>query len=294
MITRPIPAVLLAMFLVVEPMITEAYPHRSDMHRHTDEEFDNTVMKRSETEDQQMPRFQAVHEDPAVGAASGGCHPICRWACNDPECPAMCHPICETPKCEVSCEQTPCARCKVRCAKPVCSIRCPKDMCERNACPKCQVICAPGECHTECQTPDPVCAPVCETPVCKWKCKKPTSCPRPKCKLQCQRATCEDGRDSNDGGEGCCPCDQAKHAMAAIEIANSLHQNVSNIDAMSLLEVVDHARHYHKGDATNQCCPCGDKKMDANSQMNFSPASSSTGSSKSSTLNLAKVAHTLS
>jgi len=269
-------AVLLATALVSEA----AHPPKSSSQQ---EPLDSSVMKRGK--EIGLPRFKAV-KDTSDGA--GTCHPTCRWACNDPECPALCHPICEPPRCEVSCEQSPCAKCKVHCQKPLCSVRCPKSMCERSSCPKCQVICAPGQCHTKCSSPDPVCAPVCESPTCKWKCAKPAKCPRPKCQLQCQKATCEDtssmlgGAGVAGGAGGCCPCDESGHAMAAIEMANEAHSNITDIQPMSLLEVMNHARHYHGKNPHGACCPCSKK------------GHHSAGKSAKPTFNVAKIAKTLS
>merc|ERR1719198_2939911 len=78
------------------------------------------------------------------------CHPECKWQCDDPSCPAVCHPVCERPKCEISCEETPCAKCTIHCERPVCSVRCPKDMREKEGCPKCETVCSPAKCHTKC------------------------------------------------------------------------------------------------------------------------------------------------
>jgi hypothetical protein len=128
-------------------------------------------------------------------------------------CPAVCHPICERPKCQMQCDETPCAKCTVHCQKPVCSVRCPKvraapfflhiapvftpyicclsltrvrmynththikqDMCEKDNCPKCETVCQPAECHTKCVAPEPTCAPECEDVKCNWKVRSATPC----------------------------------------------------------------------------------------------------------------------
>lgn len=182
------------------------------------------------------------------------CHPECRWQCDDPVCPAICHPICERPKCEMKCDQTPCAECTVHCAKPKCSVRCPKDMCELESCPKCETICAPAECHTTCKAPEPVCSPVCEDTKCEWKCKKPTTCPKPKCELQCEKPTCEAQTPEAAPAEPtCCGCTAAPNAAAAVELANKV--KVTKNVVPSFLEVMHGVRHQRQ-QGEQMCCPC--------------------------------------
>jgi len=33
-------------------------------------------------------------------------HPQCRYACDDPVCPAVCRHVCEEPKCQIQCPPT--------------------------------------------------------------------------------------------------------------------------------------------------------------------------------------------
>jgi len=193
------------------------------------------------------------------------CHPDCRWQCDDPSCPAVCHPVCAAPKCEMRCEETPCAKCVVHCQRPVCSIRCPKDTCEQDSCPKCEVVCAPPACHTTCTAPEPKCQPVCEELDCAHKCAKPTNCQRPKCELQCEKSACADtlvsapcatkGCEVGDSNRHCCVCDQntAQYAIAAANSRNS--NNVSQMPKPSLLEVLDSFT-YVRQTHSEPCCPC--------------------------------------
>jgi hypothetical protein len=152
--------------------------------------------------------------------ASADCHPTCRWQCDDPICPAQCHPVCERPKCQVHCEETPCAQCKVHCDKPQCNVRCPKDLCEKNDCPKCETVCAPAQCRTSCVAPNAVCTPMCEETKCDWKCKKPTLCPRPKCELVCETPKCAakpPAVAAAANATALCPCNQANLKASLIQ-----------------------------------------------------------------------------
>lgn len=106
-----------------------------------------------------------------------GCHPECRYACDDPVCLAVCETVCELPACEFN--QT-CGY------SPSCSVRCPPDMCESDTCPQCETICSPP--------PSPSCGDIlCEATVCAWRCRKPTEaeCRKPICELQCEQPACE-------------------------------------------------------------------------------------------------------
>jgi hypothetical protein len=181
------------------------------------------------------------------------CHPDCRWQCDDPVCPAVCHPVCERPKCEISCDETPCAKCQVHCEPASCSVRCPKDMCEKDNCPKCETVCQPARCHTTCQAPEPTCNPVCEDTKCEWKCKKPTLCPKPKCELVCEKSKCaaEEAK--------CCDCTNAAHAGAAVQNANQsqtpAQQTTTQQQKPSFLEVMHEMRFKDKAQKS-MCCPC--------------------------------------
>lgn len=107
----------------------------------------------------------------------GGCHPECRYACDDPVCPAVCETVCETPACEFN--QT-CGY------SPSCEVRCPLDMCESDSCPACETICNPP--------PSEACGDVlCEATNCTWRCRKPTEaeCRKPLCEIVCERPACE-------------------------------------------------------------------------------------------------------
>mmetsp|Transcript_24654 Transcript_24654/g.43825 ORF Transcript_24654/g.43825 Transcript_24654/m.43825 type:complete len:204 (+) Transcript_24654:39-650(+) len=178
--------------------------------------------------------------------AGAECHPECKWQCDDPACPAVCHPVCERPKCEISCEETPCAKCTIHCERPICSVRCPKDMCEMEGCPKCETVCSPAKCHTKCVAPEPKCNPVCEETKCDWKCKKPTTCPKPKCELQCEKPECATTPK-------CCECTAAGNAAAAFAKAGSSAPEDSVIP--SFLEVMDTLRHSRQ-QGEKMCCPC--------------------------------------
>ncbi|GAB5353365.1 hypothetical protein AAMO2058_000030500 [Amorphochlora amoebiformis] len=183
----------------------------------------------------------------ATNATAGTeCHPECKWQCDDPSCPAVCHPVCERPKCEISCEETPCAKCTIHCERPICSVRCPKDMCEMEGCAKCETVCSPAKCHTKCVAPEPKCNPVCEETKCDWKCKKPTTCPKPKCELQCEKPECATTPK-------CCECSAAGNAAVAVAKAGSKAPEGAVLP--SFLEVMDTIRH-NKAIGDKMCCPC--------------------------------------
>merc|ERR1712226_1609546 len=173
---------------------------------------------------------------------SAGCHPQCKWLCDDPVCPAKCHPVCARPKCQMDCKPTECAKCEVHCEEPVCSVRCPKEMCEMEDCPACETVCRPAVCRTTCTAPEPNCSPLCEKTKCAWKCKTPTLCPKPKCQLTCEQPGCTE--ESKFGGSAaqspCCPCNAANTAFA-VESAE-MHARENNMESEtpkpSLLEVL--------------------------------------------------------
>ena len=108
-------------------------------------------------------------------------HPQCRYACDDPVCPAVCRHICEEPKCQIQCPPN------AYCNPPNCRVRCPEDQAELDSCPQCETICDPPQCmplNANCQ-------PLCEATVCHWQCEKPRGCPKPQCELQCEKPACE-------------------------------------------------------------------------------------------------------
>lgn len=111
------------------------------------------------------------------------CHPECRWACDDPVCPAVCRSICEEPVCETTCTRGPITQCH----PPVCTVRCPVDQCEADACPACETVCDP----LVCTTVDAPCKIRCQATECSWKCHLPSNCQRPHCVLQCEKPACE-------------------------------------------------------------------------------------------------------
>jgi len=199
-----------------------------------------------------MSRFLSIIVILAVVAAASAeqCHPNCKWQCDDPSCPAVCHPVCESPKCDMQCEETPCAKCVVHCQRPVCTIRCPKDLCEKEGCPKCEAVCQPPLCHTTCTAPEPKCQPVCEELKCGNKCLKPTNCAKPKCELQCEKSACELAESQ------CCTCNH-DNVVVAIKAANNSTQTAYGGTATksSLLEVLDTMTHYRQ-QGKEQCCPC--------------------------------------
>jgi hypothetical protein len=153
--------------------------------------------------------------------------------------------VCARPKCEMKCEQTPCAKCTVHCERPVCSIRCPKEQCEKESCPKCETVCQPARCHTTCTAPEPKCAPVCEQLDCSNKCAKPTNCAKPKCELQCEKSACEAAKPS------CCACNAA-NTQTAVATASS----TCGTKCPSFLEVF-HTFQHREQQGEEQCCPCG-------------------------------------
>jgi len=180
----------------------------------------------------------------------GDCHPTCQWQCDDPICPAQCHPVCERPKCQVHCEETPCAACKIHCDKPQCNVRCPKDMCEKTDCPKCETVCAPAKCRTACTAPNAACTPMCEETKCDWKCKKPTLCPRPKCELVCEKPACAYQKPAKPNTTvSCCACTQANVQ------ASLLQAGEASGEAPSFLELV-HTFKFQEQQGQAPCCAC--------------------------------------
>jgi len=179
------------------------------------------------------------------------CHPTCRWQCDDPICPAQCHPVCERPKCQVHCEETPCAQCKVHCDKPQCNVRCPKDLCEKKDCPKCETVCAPAQCRTSCVAPNAVCTPMCEETKCDWKCKKPTLCPRPKCELVCETPKCAAKPPAAPAAANstCCACNQANLKASLIQAGEA--KGV----APSFLELMNEVK-FQEQQGQTPCCAC--------------------------------------
>lgn len=196
-----------------------------------------------------------LDQDPAPAPTK--CHPQCRWQCDDPSCPAQCHPVCERPKCQVHCEETPCAACKIHCDKPQCNIRCPKELCESNDCPKCETVCAPAKCRTACSAPKASCTPMCEETKCDWKCKKPTLCPRPKCELVCEKPACayvKPARPAFNATNSCCACNNANVKASMIQAHEQVSGDLAG-EPMSFLEVVANFKHREQQGLEN-CCPC--------------------------------------
>jgi hypothetical protein len=186
----------------------------------------------------------------AATEVEGDCHPECRWQCDDPVCPAQCHPICERPKCQVHCEETPCAACKIHCDKPQCNVRCPKDMCEKTDCPKCETVCAPAKCRTACTAPNAVCTPMCEETKCEWKCKKPTLCPRPKCELVCEKPACAAQKPAKQNvTRTCCQCTQQNVQASLLQAGEAAGE------APSFLELV-HTFKFQEQQGQSPCCAC--------------------------------------
>jgi hypothetical protein len=196
-----------------------------------------------------------AQDKPATPTA---CHPQCRWQCDDPSCPAQCHPVCERPKCQVHCEETPCAACKIHCDKPQCNVRCPKDLCESTDCPKCETVCAPAKCRTACTAPNAVCTPMCEETKCDWKCKKPTLCPRPKCELVCEQPACAFKKPvaAPAANNTCCQCNQANIAASMIQ-ANEAATEELAAETPSFLELTHHFKFQAQESGSAPCCACG-------------------------------------
>jgi len=166
--------------------------------------------------------------------------------------------VCERPKCQVHCEETPCAACKIHCDKPQCNVRCPKDLCESNDCPKCETVCAPAKCRTACSAPNAVCTPMCEETKCDWKCKKPTLCPRPKCELVCEKPACAyvkpKRQQPGNNTHGCCRCNNANIKASMIQAHEAVSQPLQG-EPMSFLELVAHFKHQTQEGGDN-CCAC--------------------------------------
>jgi len=191
-------------------------------------------------------------EDVPAGSAPAACHPQCRWQCDDPSCPAQCHPVCERPKCQVHCEETPCAACKIHCDKPQCNVRCPKDLCESTDCPKCETVCAPAKCRTACTAPNAACTPMCEETKCDWKCKKPALCPRPKCELVCEKPACAYKKPKAAKKDSCCACNQANVKASMIQAGEAVSEEMTP----SFLEVMSHMKHVAQETGAPACCGC--------------------------------------
>lgn len=116
-----------------------------------------------------------------------GCHPQCRYACDDPVCNAVCSPVCEKPRCEL--QLTPEGErrnIKINGEKPDCMSRCANETCESDSCPQCEVTCKMTTYGCS-----PYCEPLCEQLSCHWHCMKPSICPKPRCELVCEKPSCE-------------------------------------------------------------------------------------------------------
>jgi len=100
--------------------------------------------------------------------------------------------------------QLQCVRCQTKCEKPECTIQCPKHQCRVHDCPKCEHRCKPGPCKVQCEAPKLHCSAVCEEPVCRHKCIKPTNCAKPKCMMQCDPAPCSTTDCSVDPSHPAC------------------------------------------------------------------------------------------
>jgi len=121
-----------------------------------------------------------------LAAGALGAHPECRWACDDPVCPAACQPVCAPPSCHVLCPgAAPSDPAPPECGAPQCEVRCPPDQAEADNCPACETVCAP--------LPDAcACAIACAPTACQWRCAAPQlTCRRPLCQLVCERPACE-------------------------------------------------------------------------------------------------------
>jgi len=164
--------------------------------------------------------------------------------------------VCERPKCQVHCEETPCAACKIHCDKPQCNVRCPKDICEAKDCPKCETVCAPAKCRTACVAPNAVCTPMCEETKCDWKRKKPTLCPRPKCELVCEKPACAYKKPKRNHRKNrrhpCCECNQKNVKASMIQAGEA----VSDEMTPSFLEVMHHMKHVSQATGEPACCGC--------------------------------------
>lgn len=195
-----------------------------------------------------------------VGLASAteleaeNCHPQCRWACDDPACPALCHPVCERPQCEIQCEPLSMADCDVSCKKPVCNVRCPKDLCEKADCPQCETVCQTADCKAICQPPEPKCEPICKDTKCDWQCEKPSVCAKPKCQLTCEPVKCAAKKPK----EGCCKCDpeNVKKAVAQADAKSGGEGDTSLAERMSMMEVMHTIKHRLNQGEEEMCCPC--------------------------------------
>ncbi len=141
-----------------------------------------------------------------------------------------------------------CTKCTVHCEKPLCSVRCPKQMCERKSCPPCETICAPAQCHTTCDPPKPVCRPVCQDTMCKWKCRRPSTCPKRTCELKCKQVHCPDLEKKKQ----CCNCDNREAVLEAMQRAG-----VGKKKGVlpTFLETMSTMLHEHQ-QGRDSCCPC--------------------------------------
>jgi len=169
--------------------------------------------------------------------------------------------VCERPKCQVHCEETPCAACKIHCDKPQCNVRCPKDICEAKDCPKCETVCAPAKCRTACVAPNAVCTPMCEETKCDWKCKKPTLCPRPKCELVCEKPACaykKPKKERKNRRHPCCECNQKNVKASMIQAGEA----VSDEMTPSFLEVMHHMKHVSQATGEPACCGCSSNESE--------------------------------
>jgi hypothetical protein len=132
----------------------------------------------------------------AVETSAKGCTPMCNWNCVSSPCEEVCKPVCEVPQCQTRCTaSSSLAGCAMSCDTPKCTTFCRKP-CANGQCPWCTTQCSKPECTMKC--PDQACHEVCNSPLCKWDCQKPDSCPEPDCSLTCEPAACEIGGGYRD------------------------------------------------------------------------------------------------
>ncbi len=114
-----------------------------------------------------------------------GCHPECRYECNDPVCEAECTSVFKPLNCRVQCTGNYTGNCRY-----ACDILQPPNECESEHCPAAEIVCT--ELHCLGLPGGITCEVLCDALQGSWKCTKPSeqNCPLPECELMCDAPAC--------------------------------------------------------------------------------------------------------
>lgn len=116
------------------------------------------------------------------------CTPMCRYACDDPVCPAICSAKANAPNCTIQCNNAFIPN------EGQCTFKCTNffnttSQCPSETCPAVEIKCSEVVCSN---LPSlTVCNILCEAPTSGWVCTKPKFCKQPICQLQCEKPACE-------------------------------------------------------------------------------------------------------